>query len=69
MSTHSQWVPTMFVRLMKLTEQERHGFDLSSLRMAVHSAAPCPADVKLRHDRMVGPHPARVLRLAPKAAG
>lgn len=53
--THSQWVPTMFVRLMKLTEQERHGFDLSSLRMAVHSAEPCPADVKLRMIEWWGP--------------
>lgn len=44
--THSQWVPTMFVRLLKLPEQERQKFDLSSMQMAVHAAAPCPVDVK-----------------------
>lgn len=44
--THSQWVPTMFVRMLKLPEAERLRFDLSSMRMAVHAAAPCPVDVK-----------------------
>jgi len=44
--THSQWVPTMFVRLLKLPEAERARFDLSSMRMAVHAAAPCPVGVK-----------------------
>jgi long-chain acyl-CoA synthetase len=44
--THSQWVPTMFVRLLKLPEGERARFDLSSMRMAVHAAAPCPIGVK-----------------------
>jgi fatty-acyl-CoA synthase len=46
--THSQWVPTMFVRLLKLPEALREGRDLSSMRMAVHAAAPCPVDVKRR---------------------
>jgi fatty-acyl-CoA synthase len=46
--THSQWVPTMFIRLLKLPEAERACHDLSSMRMAVHAAAPCPVDVKLR---------------------
>lgn len=46
--THSQWVPTMFVRLLKLPEDDRKRFDLSSMDMAVHAAAPCPADVKRR---------------------
>ncbi|QEZ48926.1 acyl-CoA synthetase [Cupriavidus oxalaticus] len=45
--THSQWVPTMFVRLLKLSDEERRAHDLSSLRFAVHAAAPCPKDVKL----------------------
>ncbi|SPA39638.1 Long-chain fatty acid--CoA ligase [Cupriavidus taiwanensis] len=53
--THSQWVPTMFVRLLKLGEHERHAFDLSSLRMAVHAAAPCPLDMKLRMIEWWGP--------------
>ena len=44
--THSQWVPTMFVRLLKLSEIERGAHDLSSHRVAIHAAAPCPADVK-----------------------
>jgi acyl-CoA synthetase (AMP-forming)/AMP-acid ligase II len=44
--THSQWVPTMFVRMLKLPEEERRRHDLSSLRIAVHAAAPCPVPVK-----------------------
>lgn len=44
--THSQWVPTMFVRLLKLPAEDRTRFDLSSMQVAVHAAAPCPIDVK-----------------------
>ncbi len=44
--THSQWVPTMFVRMLKLDEAERHRHDLSSHRCAIHAAAPCPVAVK-----------------------
>ena len=44
--THSQWVPTMFSRMLKMPEAERTGFDLSSHRVAIHAAAPCPAGVK-----------------------
>jgi acyl-CoA synthetase (AMP-forming)/AMP-acid ligase II len=44
--THSQWVPTMFRRLLELPEQERARYDVSSLRVAVHAAAPCPIPVK-----------------------
>ena len=39
-------VPTMFMRLLKLPEEVRRKYDLSSLRHVVHGAAPCPADVK-----------------------
>ena len=46
--THSQWVPTMFVRMLKLPEEVRQGVDLSSMQMAVHAAAPCPVGVKRR---------------------
>jgi len=46
--THSQWVPTMFVRMWKLTDEERNRYDLSSHKVAVHAAAPCPVDVKRR---------------------
>ena len=44
--THSQLVPTMFVRMLKLPETARTGHDLSSLKVAIHAAAPCPVDVK-----------------------
>ncbi|MEY8040338.1 acyl-CoA synthetase [Saccharopolyspora cebuensis] len=44
--THSQWVPTMFVRMLKLDPEVRARHDLSSMRVAVHAAAPCPVDVK-----------------------
>ena len=44
--THVQMVPTMFVRLLKLSPAERRGYDLSSLRCVIHAAAPCPVDVK-----------------------
>lgn len=53
--THSQWVPTMFVRLLKLPEDQRARFDLSSMRMAVHAAAPCPPEVKRRMIDWWGP--------------
>ena len=44
--THSQWVPTMFVRMLKLREDVRRKYDVSSLQVAVHAAAPCPVAVK-----------------------
>ncbi len=44
--THSQWVPTMFIRLLKLPEDVRSRYDLSSLQVAIHAAAPCPVAVK-----------------------
>jgi long-chain acyl-CoA synthetase len=44
--THSQLVPTMFSRMLKLPEQTRTRYDLSSLEIAIHAAAPCPAMVK-----------------------
>ena len=44
--THSQWVPTMFVRMLKLPDELRTRHDLSSHRVAVHAAAPCPTEVK-----------------------
>jgi len=45
-ASHSQWVPTMFVRMLKLPEHERTAFDVSSMQVAVHAAAPCPVAVK-----------------------
>ncbi|NNL84009.1 MAG: AMP-binding protein [Myxococcales bacterium] len=44
--THAQFVPTMFTRMLKLSEEERARYDTSSLRNAVHAAAPCPERVK-----------------------
>lgn len=44
--TNSQWVPTHFVRMLKLPEDVRRKYDLSSLRVAVHAAAPCPVPIK-----------------------
>ncbi len=44
--THSQLVPTMFSRMLKLPEAVRQRYDLSSLEIAIHAAAPCPALVK-----------------------
>ncbi|MDZ4382068.1 MAG: acyl-CoA synthetase [Parvibaculum sp.] len=44
--THLHMVPTMFVRLLKLPEDVKKKYDLSSLRFVVHAAAPCPVHVK-----------------------
>jgi long-chain acyl-CoA synthetase len=44
--TVTQMVPTMFIRLLRLPDEVRHRYDLSSLRMAIHAAAPCPVEVK-----------------------
>ncbi len=44
--THTQLVPTMFSRMLKLPEADRTRYDLSSLEIAVHAAAPCPVPVK-----------------------
>ena len=45
-ATHAQFVPTMFVRMLKLDKEERLRHDVSSLQVAIHAAAPCPVDVK-----------------------
>jgi long-chain acyl-CoA synthetase len=39
-------VPTMFIRLIKLPEEVRRTYDVSSLSHVIHAAAPCPADIK-----------------------
>src|SRR5262245_41873252 len=44
--THTQLVPTMFSRMLKLPEAVRGRYDLSSLESAIHGAAPCPVQVK-----------------------
>jgi long-chain acyl-CoA synthetase len=53
--THSQWVPSMFIRLLKLDEATRGRYDLSSHRTAIHAAAPCPVEVKRRMIEWWGP--------------
>jgi long-chain acyl-CoA synthetase len=53
--THTQMVPTMFVRLLKLPQEERTQFDLGSLQSAVHAAAPCPVEVKRQMIAWWGP--------------
>ena len=53
--TDTQMVPTMFIRLLKLPEEVRNRNDLSSLKMAVHAAAPCPVAVKEQMIEWWGP--------------
>jgi acyl-coenzyme A synthetase/AMP-(fatty) acid ligase len=53
--THSQVVPTMFVRILKLDDDVRANADMSSLQAIVHAAAPCPIDVKSRMIDWWGP--------------
>jgi long-chain acyl-CoA synthetase len=53
--THAQFVPTMFVRMLRLPEGQRTRYDLSSLRYVVHAAAPCPIAVKRQMLEWWGP--------------
>jgi len=53
--THAQFVPTMFVRMLKLPGEVRAAADLSSLRNVIHAAAPCPVDVKQQIIEWFGP--------------
>ena len=53
--THSQWVPTMFVRMLKLDPSQREGRDLSSLKVAIHAAAPISVPVKKQMIEWWGP--------------
>ena len=53
--THSQLVPTMFARMLKLPEAARRRYDLSSLEAVVHAAAPCPVPVKRAMIQWWGP--------------
>lgn len=45
-ATHAQFVPTHFVRMLKIPSVSRDRYDLSSLRAVVHASAPCPVEVK-----------------------
>jgi long-chain acyl-CoA synthetase len=53
--TQCQLVPTMFVRMLKLPDEVRMRYDVSSLRAAIHAAAPCPVDIKQRMIDWWGP--------------
>ncbi|MFN2099479.1 acyl-CoA synthetase [Altererythrobacter sp. MF3-039] len=53
--THSQWVPTHFVRMLKMPEEERTRYDLSSHKVAIHAAAPCPVPIKREMIEWWGP--------------
>ena len=44
--TYSHMVPTMFNRMLKVPEEERKKYDVSSLRTMIHAAAPCPVETK-----------------------
>ena len=53
--THAQFVPTMFVRMLQLPQDTRDRYDISSLRVAIHAAAPCPVEVKQKMIDWWGP--------------
>jgi long-chain acyl-CoA synthetase len=53
--THSQLVPTMFSRMLKLPDEVRKKYDVSSLKIAIHAAAPCPVQVKEQMIEWWGP--------------
>ena len=53
--THAQFVPAMFVRMLRLPQQVRGRHDISSLRVAIHAAAPCPVEVKQKMIEWWGP--------------
>jgi acyl-CoA synthetase (AMP-forming)/AMP-acid ligase II len=53
--THTQVVPTMFVRMLKLDTSIRNRFDLSSLECVIHAAAPCPISIKRQMIDWLGP--------------
>ncbi|WP_395659299.1 acyl-CoA synthetase [Nocardioides sp.] len=53
--THTQMVPTMFVRMLKLPDEVRTSYDVGSLRAVVHAAAPCPVEVKRQMIEWLGP--------------
>ena len=59
--THSQWVPTMFVRMLKLDSAVRERYNLSSHQCAIHAAAPVGRN-QTADDELVGPNTLGVLR-------
>ncbi|MGV0581574.1 fatty-acid--CoA ligase FadD4 [Mycolicibacterium elephantis] len=53
--THAQFVPTMFVKMLRLPEEARAAYDVSSLERVVHAAAPCPPEIKRQMIEWWGP--------------
>ncbi len=53
--THAQFVPTMFVRMLRLPEAERTQYDISSLKVVIHAAAPCAPEIKRNMIEWLGP--------------
>jgi long-chain acyl-CoA synthetase len=53
--THTQVVPTMLIRILKLPPERRQAYDLSSLRSLIHAAAPCPPEAKEQFIEWLGP--------------
>lgn len=53
--THSQWVPTMFIRMLKLSNDIRKKYNVSSMNFAIHAAAPCPVEIKEEMIKWWGP--------------
>lgn len=53
--TDAQFVPTMFVRMLRLAPEERGRYDLSSLRRVLHTGAPCSVPVKQQMLEWWGP--------------
>ena len=53
--THSQWVPIMFIRMLRLEADIRSSYDLGSHKVAIHAAAPCPVEIKHQMIQWWGP--------------
>ena len=73
--THSQWVPTMFVRMLRLPDDERKRYDLSSHVFAIHGAGPCSIATKeamlawwgpIIHEYYAGTEGAGMCRIGPE---
>jgi long-chain acyl-CoA synthetase len=54
-ATHGFFVPTMFIRMLRLPDAARRSHDISSMRVAIHGAAPCPPDIKRQMIQWWGP--------------
>ena len=52
--THTHMVPTQFIRMLQLPDDVKQKYDVSSMKWAIHAAAPCPVDVKRQDARRGG---------------